>query len=99
MSCTCLPDDRGNHHVWCGTPADKIMFVVRAWSIDVSEPSVDELGIPTLAQALDKARSKACDRNWRTVMVTDAWSTCWAQFNMLWLASEQTLARVREAGQ
>lgn len=89
--CTCVPGDDGQHHPWCGTPLGKIGFVVRAWPVRSDEPPVDELGIPTLAQALDRARAKACDRTWRSVMVMDAWSTCWAQFNMLWMAGEQTM--------
>jgi hypothetical protein len=63
-------------------------FTLRALPVDGAQPDMEMPGGHSLAEAIDKARELAHDRQYRSVMVIDPWSTLWAQFNMLWQIDE-----------
>jgi len=63
--------------------AEPPLLTVRAWPVNSTCDPVDT-PMPTLDTAIAYARQLASERQFRTAVVCDAWSTCWAQFNMLW---------------
>jgi hypothetical protein len=65
-------------------------FQIRVWPSDMREAHEDFPGGHSLADAIEKARQMASDKDkhYRQVMVMDPFSTRWAEFTALWLIDE-----------
>ena len=62
-------------------------FTVRAWPVNSAADPID-FSMLTLGDAISRAYEMGWDNGFRQVLVTDPFSTCWAQFNMLWRSRE-----------
>ena len=63
--------------------ADPPPFAIRAWPTTSTEPYQDTPAA-TLEVAIEQALTMGWDIRFRQVVVTDPYSTLWAQFSMLW---------------
>lgn len=63
-------------------------FIIRSWYVD-SARGYDEIQVKGLDAAIEQARQIAHEKHVRSAAVLDESSTCWAQFNLLWMIPEE----------